>query len=382
MTAVADPPTAETDELPADWRDLVENAPCGYLTVALDGTILRANRTFLAWTGYASDELVGARRLADLLGLAGRLFLETRLEPMLRLQGEVRGVALEIACRGGARLPVMVNAVQVPGRDGAPDLRRFTLMDMTERQAYEEALRAARRQAETALREKGELLAMIGHDIHNGLNALGGYVQLMERGTLTGQQARYLGIMRQALDTLTALTGTVMAAAEAEAGAVVLEPRRFALRPWADAQLAALAPRAAEKGLALRLEIADTVPEEVEADPLRLGQIVANLLANAVKFTEAGEVVLSVAAERPSARRLRLDMAVRDTGIGIDPERLEGITGAFVQGGPDIRRRFGGSGMGLAIGCRLLELMDSRLEIESAPGRGSVFRFSLDLPAP
>jgi len=382
LTAVADPPTAETDELPADWRDLVENAPCGYLTVALDGTILRANRTFLAWTGYASDELVGARRLADLLGLAGRLFLETRLEPMLRLQGEVRGVALEIACRGGARLPVMVNAVQVPGRDGAPDLRRFTLMDMTERQAYEEALRAARRQAETALREKGELLAMIGHDIHNGLNALGGYVQLMERGTLTGQQARYLGIMRQALDTLTALTGTVMAAAEAEAGAVVLEPRRFALRPWADAQLAALAPRAAEKGLALRLEIADTVPEEVEADPLRLGQIVANLLANAVKFTEAGEVVLSVAAERPSARRLRLDMAVRDTGIGIDPERLEGITGAFVQGGPDIRRRFGGSGMGLAIGCRLLELMDSRLEIESAPGRGSVFRFSLDLPAP
>src|SRR5688572_15911830 len=158
--------------LQEDVEDLYEQAPCGYLSTAADGTIVKVNGTFLTWTGLARGALIGRRRFLDLLTRGGQVFYETHMAPLLRMQGFVREIALEVVRADDAPMPVLVNATRRVDPDGTADIVRITLFDATERRRYERELMLARRKAEEAAQSRARLVSTISHDLRAPLSAI------------------------------------------------------------------------------------------------------------------------------------------------------------------------------------------------------------------
>src|SRR5215213_6473627 len=178
MEALPDPVQAEL--LQESAEDLYENAPCGYLSALPDGTILKINQTFLAWTGYKRDQLVGRKRFQDLLTAGGRIFHETHYAPLLRMQGTVREIAVDLVCANGGRLPALINSVLRKDEDGNPLLTRTTVFNATDRKEYERELLRERQRAEQAAKAKADFISMISHEIRTPLNAILNVGHLLE----------------------------------------------------------------------------------------------------------------------------------------------------------------------------------------------------------
>ena len=160
-------------------EDLYENAPCGYLSTQPNGTIIRVNRTFLAWTGYEREELVGRKRLQDLLTVGGKIFHETHYGPLLRMQGAINEINFDVVCKDGRTVPTLLNSVQKKDAAGKPLLNRTTLFNITDRKNYERELVLARKRAEDAARAKADFLSMISHEIRTPMNAIIGLSGLL-----------------------------------------------------------------------------------------------------------------------------------------------------------------------------------------------------------
>lgn len=372
---MADQPvlTAEDERLIGDdAAQLYDEAPCEYLYSRPDGTLLQVNRMFLDWTGYERSDVLG-RRFQDLLNVGGRIYHETHFAPLLHMQGAVREIALDIATKQGGVVPVLVNAVQK--RDaGRPVLNRISVFNATDRKKYERELQAARKRAEESARSKSELLSTISHDMRSPLGAILAAAQLLGRSQLTTAQRTYVRVLRSSSETLLNLVNNVLDLSRIESGRVTLEQRPFDVRQLVLDLLSTLNVRAEEEQIALHVAIADAVPATLIGDPVKLGQILTNLTANAVKFTEQGSVAVSVGVRREQHGRIELDFKVSDTGIGIPPDRLQHIFDDFTQVSYDIGATYGGSGLGLAIVRRLLALHGSKISVESAVNRGSIFR--------
>jgi PAS domain S-box-containing protein len=360
-------------------EELYEDAPCGYLSTLPDGTIVRVNRTLLAWTGHRRADLVGRRRFRDLLTPAGRIYHETHYAPLLRMRGFVGEVAFDLVRADGGRLPVLVSSVEKRDAAGEPLLHRTTVFDATDRRRYERELLLARRKAEEAGRAKADLLAMIGHDIRNPLAAILAGVRLLERTSPTPEQRRYLDVLRATSENLLGLTRNLLDLGRIEAGAAPLDQKGFDPRELVRGIVAGLAARAEEKGLAVRVEIEERVPRRLVGDPGKIGQVLSNLVGNAIKFTEEGSVEVTVRAGEVLPDAAVVEFGVRDTGIGIAREHLTRIFEAYAQADRGIGARYGGTGLGLAISRRLVELHGGELVVESEPGRGSTFSFGLRL---
>ncbi|MEN9537990.1 MAG: hypothetical protein RLZZ126_225 [Pseudomonadota bacterium] len=254
--------------------------------------------------------------------------------------------------------------------------------DITRRRTVQQEAEAARAQAVAANSAKDDFLAHISHEIRTPLNGVIGMNNLLAQTELTPDQRQYVDLVASSGRALLALVNDVLDYSRLQAQKLILEQVRFPLNRWLWEVVTPMRVTAEGKGLELNLTSSPDLPEEVVGDPGRLRQVVTNLVANAIKFTEQGAISVSMHPAPGFAGRVGLCIEVRDTGIGIPPDRQQSVFGAFVQADRSTSRRYGGTGLGLSICLKLAQMMGGRIDLDSAPGRGSCFSFVVPLELP
>jgi PAS domain S-box-containing protein len=279
----------------------------------------------------------------------------------------------------GTRFPGLLSVSVLRDVRSQPMGMLGVVTDLTERKALEESLRQRTRQAESANQAKSMFLAHMSHEIRTPLNAVIGLSQLLARMDLLERALHFVSHIGQAGEQLLALTNDVLDLSRIEAGELQLERLPFELPSALQAVCGIVEPQAVGKGLALHCDVPPALPQRLLGDVLRLKQVLLNLLSNAVKFTSEGSVILRVRELARASSHCKLRLEVSDTGIGMTSEAQQCIFEPFVQADGSITRRYGGSGLGLSIVQRLVDMMGGTLELESAPGQGSTFRVTLTM---
>jgi two-component system sensor histidine kinase/response regulator len=255
--------------------------------------------------------------------------------------------------------------------------------DITAARLAAEGMQRAKEAAEAAERAKGEFLAMMSHEIRTPMNAVLGMTRLALQTELAPKQRNYLDKVNASAQTLITIINNILDFSKIEAGKLELEEAEFTLESVLESVSSITAIKAEEKGLEIVYSIAAGVPARLIGDSLRLGQVLINLVNNAIKFTARGEVVVSIeAATRHADGRVTLGFSVSDTGIGLDADQIAGLFHAFWQADSHVSRHYGGTGLGLVICKQLVELMGGRIGVSSTPGEGSIFRFTIDAREP
>ncbi len=359
------------------FRGTFENAAVGIAHEDLAGRFLRFNETFCAILGYPPTELVG-KTLSEVThpeDLAADL---AKFDALTR--GESTSYTLEKRFIRKDRSSLWADVTVSLQFDAArkPTYCIKIIQDISDRKRLEAELRHAKEAAEAANRAKDEFLANVSHEIRTPMNAILGMTELVLDTPLTEDQRGCLKAVKSGADSLLRIINDLLDFSKIEAGKLELDPADFSLRRVLGETLRVLAMRAHKKGLELVSDVQPEVPDALIGDAGRLRQVLLNLVGNAIKFTDDGEVVVRVqaAAESAPEQGVGLLVTVRDTGIGISPDKQETIFRAFEQEDTSTTRKYGGTGLGLTITARLVALMGGAIHVESAPGRGSTFAFT------
>jgi len=405
--------------------DIIEFLPDPTLVVDRDNKVIAWNRAMEQMTGVKAADMLGQGDYAYAVPFYGQrrpILIDLVRVPQGELEktyttihrdgGILYGEAFTPALPGGGR-HLFATASVLRDAQGEIVGAIESIRDITDRKQAEEELRQAKADADSANAAKSAFLATMSHEIRTPMNAIIGMSGLLMDTPLTPEQYDYAETIRNSGDALLTIINDILDFSKIEAGKMELESQPFELRACVESALDLLAARAAEKGLDLAGLFEDDLPAAIVGDVTRLRQVLINLLTNAVKFTEQGEVVVTVgraparscvgeiasaaprndrlgsegeiasAAPRNDKGEVELLFTVRDTGIGIPPERQDRLFQSFSQLDPTTARRYGGTGLGLAISKRLVEMMGGRIWVDSEPGKGSTFSFTIAAkPAP
>ncbi len=361
------------------YRSVLERAPDAFLVVDADGVIHLANEQCEKLFGYSRAELVG-QSVEILVPDEIRpqhpvLRASFHRAPMTRAMGAKR--ELHGRRKGGSLFPVDIALSPVPARDGVGIQVAVSVRDITERRQAEVELKAAKQKAEDATRMKSMFLANMSHEIRTPMNAIIGMSHLALRTSLTAKQRDYISKVHNAGTSLLAIINDILDFSKIEAGKLDIETTDFRLDDVISSVTTVTGQKASDKGLELLAHVAPGIPQFLLGDPLRLGQILTNLVNNAVKFTERGEVCIDAAMLEHTGQKCQLKFSVRDTGIGMTKEQAAKLFQPFTQADMSTTRKHGGTGLGLTVCRRLVELMGGQIWLDSEPGVGTTFTFTV-----
>ena len=368
----------------ARYQDLYHNAPDMFASLdCTSNRIVQCNLTLVRETGLARDRLVG-RPVCELFADESREVLRDALERVDDTR-DIRDVELRLLRSSRAPVDVSMNVGAITDEQGQT-YRRMTLRDITARKRAEEALlrgavelKQAKEAAETANRAKSEFLANVSHEVRTPLNGVIGTAELLGFTDLTPVQRDHVHVIGESAEALLAILNDILDFSKIEAGMLDIERRVLHLRDHLGNVLKSLASRVSGKDLELVSDVSADVPDTLLGDPDRLRQVLSNLVGNAIKFTERGEVVLRVRQHELTDEDVTLSFDVVDTGIGVPPDKQDVIFQEFVQADASTTRRYGGTGLGLAIASRLIGAMGGQISLRSEVGKGSTFSFKIRL---
>jgi len=361
------------------YRSVLERAPDAFLVVAADGVIHLANEQSDKLFGYSRTELVGQSveiLVPDEIRPGHPALRESfHRSPTTRTMGAMR--ELHGRRKDGSLFPVDIALAPVPARDGAGMQVAVSVRDVTDRKQAEVELKAARLKAEEATRMKSLFLANMSHEIRTPMNAIIGLSHLALKTPLNPKQRDYISKVHNAGTSLLAIINDILDFSKIEAGRLDIETTEFRLDDVISSVTTVTGQKATDKGLEQLAHVAPGIPQFLLGDPLRLGQILTNLVNNAVKFTETGEIVVHAALVEETGDKCQLKFSVRDTGIGMSKEQAAKLFQPFTQADMSTTRKYGGTGLGLTVCRRLVELMGGQIWLDSEPGVGSTFTFTV-----
>jgi two-component system, sensor histidine kinase and response regulator len=361
-------------------KGLLDSVQAGIVACDADGVLTLFNRAAREFHGLPEQPIRPDQwaQYYDLYLPDGRTPMKKEDVPLFRaLQGQpVCDVEMMIVPKNERPRTLLANGQTIASPEGKKLGAVVAMHDITERKRVEAEVRKAKEAAEAANRAKSEFVANMSHEIRTPMNGILGMTELALDTELTAEQRDYLGMVKTSADSLLTVINDILDFSKIEAGRLDLEAIEFSLRGSLEPAMKAMALRAHQKGLELNWRVHSDVPDVVLGDPGRLRQVLVNLVGNAVKFTEQGEVTVQVDRESESEGRAQLHFSVRDTGIGIPPEKQAAVFEPFTQADGSTARRHGGTGLGLTISRRLVDMMGGRIWVESTPGFGSTFHFT------
>jgi two-component system sensor histidine kinase/response regulator len=361
------------------YRSVLERSPDAFLVVDVDGVIHLANEQCEKLFGYARSELLGEK--VEILvpdefrAQHPALRASFHRDPTTRAMGALRD--LHGRRKDGSLVPVDIALSPVPARDGAGIQVAVSIRDVTDRKQAEIELKEAKRKAEEATRLKSMFLANMSHEIRTPMNAIIGLSHLALKTALTPKQRDYISKVHNAGTSLLAIINDILDFSKIEAGKLDIETTDFRLDDVISSVTTVTGQKATDKSLELLAHVSPGIPQFLLGDPLRLGQILTNLINNAVKFTERGEICVNADLLQHTGEKCQLRFSVRDTGIGMTKEQAAKLFQPFMQADMSTTRKHGGTGLGLTVCRRLVELMGGQIWLDSEPGVGTTFTFTV-----